>query len=194
MLVSPYRYGEYFADWKIPDGSYETAVIVGPRAQVGLRGLRTAFKHGVRKLMFLSEDGRTVIVQSIYECVLELMRSRVKKSIRARSSAINIPIPRVATRVVAWRDERSFVRSLRDVCAFADRERPESERKNRIVLAIGSMGAGGSERQVVNTAVSLANRVRMSPSSCVPISAERHRGFTSAQLRARGCGCLISSN
>jgi glycosyltransferase involved in cell wall biosynthesis len=63
------------------------------------------------------------------------------------------------------RRKNSFINTLHRLFRFADNQSVASgrNRADRVVLAIGTVGAGGSERQVVNTALALAAHGRFHP-------------------------------
>jgi glycosyltransferase involved in cell wall biosynthesis len=182
------RHGPDYAEWTMPEGAFRDVLILGSRAQIGLRVVRTAFSHGVRRFFFADPIEETLSSESIFVLGVRLVIRRIAATLveavlglgssqpryqdvpwtkpisKARSFVVQ-QIKRVLEAVGLKRRQVWFVKTLETLFEFSDRASPGSVggRPPSVVLAIGTVGPGGSERQVVNTALALAAEGQFRP-------------------------------
>ena len=134
------------AHWQMPAGTFHDAVIVGRRSQVGIRDVKAALFSGVRRFIFADPIKQAVSSESIFVLGLRLVARRALD----RSW---------------WRRPKVRTESLQELFRFADRANLAVRERHtqNVLLVVATMGPGGSERQVVNTALALAAEGRFRP-------------------------------
>lgn len=214
------RYGPDNALWQMPEQTFRDALVLGSMSQVGLRAIKAAISHGVRRLIFVDPIATTLSRKSIFTLGFSLgadrvitrwkraasdayLRARMNAQAVSRASLANYqgiaksgwvstlqssgakfhpsglvrklhPIGLVPLLVravqliearVSKRKEVSFNKTLEKLFQFSEQIDLASlaRRSQSVVLAIGTVGPGGSERQVVNTALALSADGRFRP-------------------------------
>src|SRR5262249_7476986 len=141
-------------------------VVLGKSEHVGLRIVRRAHEHGVRSFVFADPDAGTVSQQSTYAMVGSIVGQRAHAIWSRRVPGLRRLPGHVAGSAVSsalWLGHRFGGRSF-DEWLFVKRAGLLFRRAQMIdaglgppastvLLAIGNLASGGSERQAVNTAL-----------------------------------------
>lgn len=182
------------AHWSPPPGQFETVIILGPQDAISVRGVLAAFRRGVRKVYYYDSTLGAWICTSIYVFgAVRLGRSAKARGIsflahRCQSGWWSA-FPQIVRRPFksAFGQEERFDKTLQALFEYADKHRPALERNvKRVVLAIGTLGAGGAERQLVNTAVGLAGTGHFEPIVICSRLVDGKSRFFEAELQRNG--------
>ncbi|MCB1800855.1 MAG: glycosyltransferase [Gammaproteobacteria bacterium] len=133
-------------EWRLPDVSARSVCFLGWSRMIRPRRLFEAMQHGMRAITAMDASGhwRTQGVPAWYLAYLQSRWSQFKVARqidRSRSQVMRWPRAR-------YEVAKKAVEGLRSLPA------PEVE-PGRIMLVTGSLGAGGAERQLLNTAIGL---------------------------------------
>lgn len=135
-------------DWSLPPGTVSTLVYVGVRRRVTLWMLMTAYKRGFRRIVLCSPS--SWVAASIGRLILNEL-------ISFAASRVAAALERQPWGARRWRGEANTFRTVLPRAAEILAGTP-SFVNGRVVLVSGSLGNGGTERQVVNTAKGLVGR------------------------------------
>ncbi len=148
-------------DWTLPKGTARTIVFCGPRRRIAMPMLRSAWRHGIRTIVYATPRGPKA------EPVAAMLARR----------GLEAGLHRVA-RVSRWLDDREG-RALEGIVADLVASSPASSKidpiPDRVLLANHSLSMGGAERQIVNTLVGLKQR----GVADVALACERRRDYGS---------------
>jgi len=131
-------------DWTLPTGTARAIVFCGPRRRIAAPMLKSAWRQGVRTIVYATPRGPKA------EPVAAMLARR----------GLEAGLHRVA-RLSRWLDDREG-RALEGIVADLAASSPASCKVDpipgRILLANHSLSMGGAERQIVNTLVGLKQR------------------------------------
>ena len=163
------RYYEQSSRWKFPNAQAGAIVVLGSRDSVGLGIVSPAYWLGVKRFVFVDPASGEVFVRSTFGLIGRNLAASLRqqfahftaylppitayllrKSRGLRRLAIHLAprLPVVGPHIFAL-----HLRGLLRVPTVLGIEASPSS--NVVILAIGSLSPGGSERQVVNTALML---------------------------------------
>ena len=144
-----YRFDVNGSRWCFPATKASVVIILGGRDSIGLRIWWTALRHGVTSFVFVEPETGLVWRRSTLGFAARTIYHRVKQ----RSSQFTVSVSRWAIRFRLL-DELIFASYLRRILRVA-KSMPANIGTNSdtVFLVIGSLIPGGSERQVVNTAL-----------------------------------------
>lgn len=201
------RYGPHLAFWDFPKGTFRNVLVIGARDSLGLRALLEFLLRGVRRAVFISSTEPTSsasIAALVFIAVLQRRRHvlyLVTRAIVSRLKRVRLikaawpmlaKTLRVGAKPAIAYYERSikpsqFERQLKSLFGLSDGMRAtRGAESNRVVLAIGTVGPGGSERQVVNTALALASNERYQPIVICSNLSDSTSAFYRSVLEAAG--------
>lgn len=175
------------------------AVMVGHYSNLRLWQVRAAIRNGIRKFQFIDPVNLSMTRKHVYSIllsrVIEVLRARTiqvattvamkmarhKSPLRFIYSAVLHIRQRLAQRLPRW--HRIFDTFLDGVHGAG---LPARAAPNRVLFTIGTLGSGGSERQLVNTAIALKKSGVYEPVvSCMNLSDE-HSCFYLPMLQENG--------
>jgi glycosyltransferase involved in cell wall biosynthesis len=144
-----YRFGVNGSRWCFPSTKASVVIILGRRDSIGLRIWWTALRHGVTSFVFVEPETGLVWRRSTLGFAARTIYHRVKQ----RSSQLTVSVAHWAIRFHLL-DELIFASCIRRIRRMA-KSLPANIGANSdtVFLVIGSLAPGGSERQVVNTAL-----------------------------------------
>ena len=135
-------------------------LVVGLESQISGSWMLAARRAGFSTLLLGAPEGENILRYPISKCIAH----------RAVLLAKNNTLYLASSAVILASRQRSFERAFDAVFdAIGDRLRlqPKDFDERRVAMVIGSLGAGGAERQATLTAVGLAKRGRFQPTVAV---------------------------
>jgi glycosyltransferase involved in cell wall biosynthesis len=170
------RDGTDLSSWLFPQVRAPVLAVLGTRDAVGLRTAHASFVFGVRSLIFVNPFNGAVRTRSIYHLTFRLVVRMVTRHARGWISSaglwLTIGAANGPTRLAGAASlllgpgfgEMLYARRLRRLLRSAKAIPMDAgPRSDTVILAIGSLGPGGSERQIVNTALMLKRDRRFRP-------------------------------
>jgi glycosyltransferase involved in cell wall biosynthesis len=178
-----FRYGPDCSLWHVPDSDAESVIVVGGIGTVGLRIVTTALRgSNIKAFVFVNPRTKAIVPYSWRALSLRLLikslRSRARHAfeiydrfvrrvwasmrsflVRLRRVLLSLlfkMLPEMPLKMLPEmpRFEWIFAYRLRRILRFGRAlAAPADNPKRTIVLSIGSLSRGGSERQAVNTAL-----------------------------------------
>jgi glycosyltransferase involved in cell wall biosynthesis len=178
-------------EWRLPAELAPHIVFFGRRAEIGPRILRACLQRRVRTLTFvepwsgLCEHRSTLAL--LPPVLADKLRDRLTAQLRVQA-ARRLFAPGSRLRRSSERLHRAAFplgRRLRRMLEAGRELRlpPEAFDRRRVLYAIGTLGPGGAERQLVNTVLGMQQRGRVPIVVCTDLNAPRARFFCD-RLRA----------
>lgn len=143
----PGRVGWYLDDqieWKLPEKIAVEVVYVGEPSEFGFRAARAAWRAGVRTYRSIGDDLRQPFRRRSMAGVM------LRCLIRSIAYRLNLAWPRVVRAAPTEFRARWIAHKMKPLKWIREDTVP-----NRIILAIGGLGPGGSEQQAVHTLIAL---------------------------------------
>lgn len=182
------------------------AVMVGRFSDLRLWQIRAAIRNGIRKFQFMDPVSISVTKRHAYSVLLSRIIDMFRVvTVRAAWSAaramsdhssplrfLYLPAARIrrrlAQRLPRWhRIFNAFLDSAHDTGL------PATTADKRVLFTIGTLGSGGSERQLVNTAIALKKAGIYEPVvSCMKLS-DKHSRFYLPMLEENGIRVIDAS-
>jgi glycosyltransferase involved in cell wall biosynthesis len=186
------RPGCSYRRWRFPIGTANEALVVGSPQDIGVRGLPEFLRRGFWRVWFINPLTGEVKSHSFLSI---LMRVRLVGFISGVVSRIRGMVSRIREALSRNKVARQLYEKI--VCLFyrqvLARRRPQSlisPRKGSVILVVGTLGPGGSERQVVNTAIGLKQLHGMDVTvACIDISGPS-TAFYRETLEDAGIVCI----
>jgi glycosyltransferase involved in cell wall biosynthesis len=155
--------------WRFPKARASVVAVLGARDAVGLRIARDSFIHGVRSFVFVDPFDGAARTRSIYRVTFPLALRSARGSISRAgrwliSGALALASSLAGLLLRSWIGEMLYARRLRRFLQLAKAIPTDViPRSDTVILAIASLSPGGSERQIVNTAMMLKREGRFRP-------------------------------
>lgn len=134
-------------DWFYPDVRARSVIYLGWSRSIRPRRLYEAMRHGIGFVVALGFGGRWQrrLIPSWYASYLRARIGQYRVNSRLPSSSSRSP-----GREARWRERLAGV--VGGLCRQSD----ECGGNDKVLLVTGALGAGGAERQVLNTALALS--------------------------------------
>jgi glycosyltransferase involved in cell wall biosynthesis len=146
------RPGLEYLGWTLPDVAADELLVIGRPRNVGMRAIRPLLRRGFVHLWFADPMNG------------ELYRRHLRHVATSQMPQMpSLVVPPSLRSLMQYGLRRPYEYGKRVLLArLLNQQRDPSEfkaRSDRVMLVVGSLGAGGAERQVVNTAISLKQQM-----------------------------------
>jgi glycosyltransferase involved in cell wall biosynthesis len=161
-------YGSRSSKWKFPAVAADAVVVLGDSNSVGLRIVRSANKNGIGNFVFVDPVTKLVSKYETRALTVRIIRQRISDKVSTFP-----PWKWVCSRILKIRDiivstpifgVLPFVFVLRRMFRLGKGVPLDSNvATNTVILILGTLGAGGTERQAVNTALMIKREGHFRP-------------------------------
>ena len=174
--------GPHLNRLRLQSGLPDTLLFLGTSGQIGGRTLLEAARRGIRRIIYVAYVGRDFEERSLVEWLMREAWRAVLAKVSRNRRLVRLARPALAL------GSLSFARGYRDLVERAAflRLPAEAFETRHALLTIGTLGPGGAERQLVNTARGLAREGSWRVGVSVENITSPFANFHEATLRASG--------